>query len=124
MIRSGDGLIIILALFNKLYIQHVFLDPVHPIACRVNGCCKVTVSCVGSKDLNPSLSCAGDSGVNPSPFVVVVVEEEEEEEEEEVVGVRFHVYICNVSSYCLFSKIAYDIPENSQSPSFPVSCQN
>jgi len=41
---------------------------------------------------------------------------EEKEEEEEVVC--FHVYICNVSSYCLFSKIAYDIPDNSQ------SCQN
>ena len=39
-------------------------------------------------------------------------------EEEEEVDVRFHVYICNVSSYCLFSKIAYDIPDNSQ------SCQN
>ena len=43
-------------------------------------------------------------------------EEEEEEdcrlnllEEEEEVDVRFHVYICNVSSYCPFSKIAYDI---------------
>jgi hypothetical protein len=39
-------------------------------------------------------------------------------EEEEEVGVCFHVYICNVSSYFLFSKIAYDIPDNSQ------SCQN
>jgi predicted Ser/Thr protein kinase len=53
------------------------------------------------------------------------VEEEEEEaeeecrriilEEEEEVDLRFHVYICNVSSYCLFYKIAYDIPDNSQS---------
>ena len=41
-----------------------------------------------------------------------------EVEEEEEVGVCFHVYICNVSSYFLFSKIAYDIPDNSQ------SCQN
>ena len=28
-----------------------------------------------------------------------------EVEEEEEVDVRFHVYICNVSSYCLFSKM-------------------
>jgi hypothetical protein len=56
----------------------------------------------------------------------ILSEEEEEEckrillevEEEEEVDVRFHVYICNVSSYCLFSKIAYDIPDNSQ------ICQN
>ena len=39
-------------------------------------------------------------------------------EEEVKVDVRFHVYICNASSYCLFSKITYDIPDNSQ------SCQN
>ena len=43
---------------------------------------------------------------------------EKEEEEEEEVDVRFHIYICNVSSYCLFSKIPYDIPDNSQ------NCQN
>ena len=57
----------------------------------------------------------------------ILLEAEEEEkcrrillevEEEEEVDVCFHVYICNVSSYCLFSKIAYDIPDNSQ------SCQN
>ena len=57
----------------------------------------------------------------------ILLEAEEEEkyrriplevEEEEEVGVCFHVYICNVSSYCLFSKITYDITDNSQ------NCQN
>ena len=39
MMLSGDGLIMILALINNLFIQQFFQLNVGPIAIKMNGCC-------------------------------------------------------------------------------------
>ena len=42
MIRSGGGLIMVLACINNLFIQQLFPLNVGPIVIKVNGCCKTT----------------------------------------------------------------------------------
>jgi hypothetical protein len=42
MMRSGGGLIMVLARINNLFIQQLFPINVGPIASKVNGCCKTT----------------------------------------------------------------------------------
>ena len=54
MMRSGGGLIMVLARVNKLFIQQLFPLNVGPIAIKVNGCCKTTFDLCGS--------CCGGGG--------------------------------------------------------------
>jgi hypothetical protein len=42
MMRSGGGLIMVLARINNLFIQQLFSLNVGPIAINVDGCCKTT----------------------------------------------------------------------------------
>jgi hypothetical protein len=48
MMRTGGGLIMVLARVNDLFIQQLFPLNVRPIAIKVNGCCKT--------------ACCGDGG--------------------------------------------------------------
>jgi len=47
MMRSGGGLIMVLARANNLFIQHFCSLNVGPIAIKVNGCCKTTFDLCG-----------------------------------------------------------------------------
>jgi hypothetical protein len=48
MMRSGGGLIMVLARDNNLFIQQLFPLNVDPIVIKVNGCCKTTFDLCGS----------------------------------------------------------------------------
>jgi hypothetical protein len=52
--RSGGGLIMVLARVNNLFIQQLFPLNVGSIAIKVNGCCKTTFDLCGS--------CCGGGG--------------------------------------------------------------
>jgi hypothetical protein len=47
MMRSGAGLIMVLAGINNLFIQQLFPLNVGSIAIKVNGCCITTCGCGG-----------------------------------------------------------------------------
>ena len=48
MMRSGGGLIMVLARVNNLFIQQLFPLNVGPIAIKLNRCCKTTFDLCGS----------------------------------------------------------------------------
>jgi hypothetical protein len=50
MMRSGFGLIMVLAWINNPFIQQLFPLYVGPIAIKVNGCCKTTCGGGGGYD--------------------------------------------------------------------------
>jgi hypothetical protein len=101
MMRSGGGLIMVLARINNLFIQQLFPINVGPITIKVNECCKTTcgvvVVVVVAVDM---LDCSVDThhcSVDAAEL--------------------FYAYCFYVSAEHLFSNIPYHTPDKSQTSS-------
>jgi hypothetical protein len=61
MMRSGGGLIMVLARINNLFIQQLFPLNVGPITIKVNECCKTTCGVVVVVVVVDMLDCSVDT---------------------------------------------------------------